>query len=298
MPRQNATQPGRRKRESCSVSDTRTNDNSECGRSPGDSHNDDRHPAHPGPAALLIHGLGGTDYDLGALGKMLAAGHVVVRSPLLPGHGTQPQDLLACRWQDWVDAMCAEYRALKAEHGEVHLAGVCLGALVALEVARREQHQGRLAVYAPPLFLDGWSIPRKAWLRHLVYWLPALARRMRVPECEPYGIKNARIRRAIQQRFERSENFHYAYIPLACVREVDRLRRHLAARLDEIACRTLVVHAREDEITSMRSARFLRRHLAGAVEVMPLTNSYHMVMVDSERAAVLQRSQRFFGLAG
>ena len=47
----------------------------------------------------------------------------------------------------------------------------------------------------------------------------------------------------------------------------------------------------------MRSARYLRRHLAGTVEMLPLTNSYHMVMVDSERAAVLQRSQRFFGVA-
>ena len=250
----------------------------------------------PQAAALLIHGLGGTEYDLGALGKMLEAGHVSARSPLLPGHGTSPRDLLRCQWQDWVEAMRAEYRALKATHGEVHLAGVCLGALVALEVARLEQHQGKLAVYAPPLFLDGWSIPKKAWLRHVVYWLPALAQRMKVPECEPYGIKNPRIRRAIQQRFERDEKFHYAYIPLACVREVDRLRRHLVARLGEIRCRTLIVHAREDEITSMRSARYLRRHLAGAVEMMPLTNSYHMVMVDSERTAVLQRSQRFFGV--
>ena len=254
------------------------------------------HTTTPQSAALLIHGLGGTEYDLGSLGKMLESAHVSVHSPLLPGHGTQPTDLLGCHWQDWVNAMRAEYRALKASHGEVHLAGVCLGALVALEVARLENHQGKLAVYAPPLFLDGWSIPRKAWLRHLVYHVPALARRMRVPETEPFGIKNPRIRRAIQQRFERAEGFHYAYIPLACVREVDRLRRHVVARLGEIHCNTLVVHAQEDEITSMRSARYLRRHLAGDVEVMPLTNSYHMVMVDSERGEVLQRSRRFFGL--
>jgi surfactin synthase thioesterase subunit len=47
----------------------------------------------------------------------------------------------------------------------VHLAGVCLGALVALEVARLENHQDKLALYAPPLFLDGWSLPRLTWLR-------------------------------------------------------------------------------------------------------------------------------------
>ena len=248
-------------------------------------------------AALLIHGLGGTAYDLGSLGKVLEDSEVVTHTPLLPGHGTQPQDLLKVHWQDWVAAMRAEYRRLRQEFDEVHVAGVCLGGLVALEVARLEQHTGKLALYAPPLYIDGWSVPKNAFLRHAVYWLPGFAKRMKVPECEPFGIKNERIRRAIQKRFERQESFHYAYIPLACIREVDRLRRHLSAKLGEISCQTLVVHAREDELTSMRSARHLRRHLGGKVEVMPLTNSYHMVMVDSERAEVLARSLRFFGVA-
>ncbi|VEB40650.1 Uncharacterised protein [Chromobacterium violaceum] len=30
---------------------------------------------------------------------------------------------------------------------------------MALEVARREKHQDKLALYAPPVFLDGWSLP-------------------------------------------------------------------------------------------------------------------------------------------
>lgn len=247
-------------------------------------------------AALLIHGLGGTAYDLGSLGKVLEERAVYISTPLLPGHGTQPQDLLQVHWQDWVMSMRAEYRRLQQEFDEVLIAGVCLGGLVALEVARQENHQGKLALYAPPLYIDGWSVPKNAFLRHLVYWLPGFAKRMKVPECEPYGIKNERIRRAIQKRFERQESFHYSYIPLACVREVDRLRRHLSAKLSEIRCQTLVVHAREDELTSLRSARHLRRNLGGKVEVMPLTNSYHMVMVDSERGDVLARSLRFFGL--
>jgi hypothetical protein len=95
--------------------------------------------------------------------------------------------------------MRAEYRALKQRHGVVHLAGVCLGALVALEVARLENHQDKLALYAPPLFLDGWSLPRLTWLRPLGI-LPGMARRMRIPEAEPFGIKNPRIRKLIQQR--------------------------------------------------------------------------------------------------
>jgi carboxylesterase len=45
------------------------------------------------PAALLIHGLGGTVYDLGSLGRTLEDVGIVTHAPL-PGHGTVPADLL------------------------------------------------------------------------------------------------------------------------------------------------------------------------------------------------------------
>ncbi len=248
----------------------------------------------PRPAALLIHGLGGTVYDLGSLGRTLEEAGIDTHAPLLPGHGTVPDDLLETGWQDWIDSMRAQYRALKQRHGVVHLAGVCLGALVALEVARLENHQDKLALYAPPLFLDGWSLPRLTWLRKLGYILPGMARRMRVPEAEPFGIKNQRIRKLIQQRFERGERFHYPYVPLACIREVDKLRKQLMPRLQEITCPTLIVHADEDDITSPRSAHHLQKHLGGPVDFMPLSDSYHMILVDNERMAVLARSVDFF----
>jgi carboxylesterase len=72
--------------------------------------------------------------------------------PAAARHGTEPADLLDIRWTDWIDSMRAEYRALKQRHGVVHLAGVCLGALVALEVARLENHQDKLALYARRCF--------------------------------------------------------------------------------------------------------------------------------------------------
>lgn len=244
-------------------------------------------------AVLLVHGLGGTAYDLGALGRTLEEAGYVTHTPLLPGHGSNPEDLKATRWQDWVGAIEQEYHRLSQQYTRVHLAGICLGALVALEVARRVKLDGQLMLYAPPMFLDGWGLPRLTWARHIVYRLPRLLARMRVPEQEPFGIKNARIRRAIQQRFASGDRFHYPYIPLATVREVDRLRAQLKPRLAEIRCRTLIVHAHEDEITSLRSARYLQKRLGGRCELMELSNSYHMVMVDNERGAVLQRSRAF-----
>src|SRR4051794_13927111 len=43
---------------------------------------------------LLIHGLGGTQYDMGSMHKRLKNGGLVTHSLTLPGHGTKAEDLV------------------------------------------------------------------------------------------------------------------------------------------------------------------------------------------------------------
>ena len=47
--------------------------------------------------ALLIHGLGGTEFDMGALHKVLARAGVEPHGVTLPGHAGCPEDLLDVR---------------------------------------------------------------------------------------------------------------------------------------------------------------------------------------------------------
>lgn len=51
----------------------------------------------PDPGVFLIHGLGGTQYDLGSMHKRLKRAGFVTHSLTLPGHGTQPEDLCGVR---------------------------------------------------------------------------------------------------------------------------------------------------------------------------------------------------------
>ena len=86
---------------------------------------------------------------------------------------------------------------------------------------------------------------------------------MKIEEEDPYGIKNEQLRAIVKAKFERGENFHYRWVPLECLRQVDRLRAILMKAAKQIRCPTLVVHAREDELTSLRSANFLVEQIGG-----------------------------------
>ncbi|MBU4611523.1 acyl-CoA-binding protein [Achromobacter sp. GG226] len=244
--------------------------------------------------ALLIHGLGGTQYDLGSMHKILKRAGIETHSLTLPGHGGQPEDLVSIKAEDWIAAVTAKYREVVDQHETLHVMGMCMGSLLAIELCRREKHtKGHLVTLAPPIYIDGWSTPWYTMLRHLLYYVPGVPARMKVEEEDPFGIKNELVRAIVKAKFERGEAFHYRWVPLACVRQVDRLRRWVMRGANEIACPALIVHAREDELTSLRSAQFLKQRFQRA-ELEVLENSYHMICVDNDREAVAQRVLTFF----
>ncbi|QGZ62572.1 acyl-CoA-binding protein [Paraburkholderia acidisoli] len=247
--------------------------------------------------ALLIHGLGGTQFDLGSMHRQLKRCGIETHSLTLPGHGTTPEALVSVRAEAWIDAVTTKYRELVEQYEVFHVMGMCMGALLAAALCARERHdKGSLVTLAPPIYIDGWSTPWWRGVRHLAYRLPILPAKMKIEEGEPFGIKNALVRNIVKAKFERGDNFHYRWVPLACIREVDRLRRRVKRDLPLISCPTLVVHAREDELTSLKSAQFIASKARDA-RIVVLENSYHMICVDNDREQVVSSVLDFFGIA-
>ena len=248
---------------------------------------------------FLIHGLGGTQYDLGSMHKRLKNAGFVTHSLTLPGHGTNPQDLDGIKAEDWIDAVVTKYREVRDQHPKLHVMGMCMGALLAAVLSQREKHaKGNLVMLAPPVFIDGWATPWYRSLRPLLYLVPGVGRTMKIEEEDPFGIKNEQLRAIVKAKFERGENFHYRWVPLECIHQVDRLRAILMKSAKEIRCPTLVIHAREDELTSLRSANFMVEKIGGGrARMVVLEDSYHMVCVDNDREIVAKNVLEFFGAA-
>ncbi|WP_432721442.1 alpha/beta fold hydrolase [Jeongeupia wiesaeckerbachi] len=254
-------------------------------------------PSDGSTAILLVHGLGGTEHDLGSLRKTLERAGLTTHVLTLPGHGGRPEDLYDVQAEDWIATVVAHYRSLAVRYDTLHLMGMCLGALLAIETAKRvNMRNGRLIALAPPVFIDGWAMPWYRDVRHLVYRVPGLMRLLRVPEAEPYGIKNELMRALVKAKLSDGNAFHYPWVPLACIREVDRLRRWVRLELNRVRAPTLIVHAREDELTSPRSAALLTRRIPRSRAVI-VENSYHMICVDNDRKQVATEVLNHLGLS-
>jgi esterase/lipase len=117
-------------------------------------------------AALLLHDLGGTPYEMRDLGRALADRCYLVRAILLPGHGTVPGDLLDADYRQWIEATRSGVASFAGEAEQLVLVGFGLGAALAVHEALSTPAQadpalGGLVLLAPALGPD----PPLAWLR-------------------------------------------------------------------------------------------------------------------------------------
>jgi esterase/lipase len=107
-------------------------------------------------AALLIHGLGGSPYEMRDLGERFAAACYLVRAILLPGHGTVPGDLLGVGHAAWSEAARRGVASFKGKAEKLYLVGFDAGATLAIDYALAEPPApgpalGGLVLLAPAL---------------------------------------------------------------------------------------------------------------------------------------------------
>lgn len=87
---------------------------------------------------LLVHGLTDTPYlmrDLGDVLHRMPGRCILVRSVLLPGHGSTPGDLVRATADHWKAATRYGVRSFAGSVGHLHIAGFSTGAALALHEA-------------------------------------------------------------------------------------------------------------------------------------------------------------------
>ncbi len=106
---------------------------------------------------LLTHGLTDSPYFMRALGEFFCRQGFYVMAPLLPGHGTQPGDLLAVRYQRWIDMLSYATRQLAGMADRVCLGGFSAGGLLSVRQSLQEEDIKALFLFAPALKISAMA---------------------------------------------------------------------------------------------------------------------------------------------
>lgn len=246
---------------------------------------------------LLIHGLTGSPTEMATVGKRLNTYGFTVFCPVLAGHCGTNEDLLATTWLDWAHSVEKAFLLLSEHTDTIFVGGLSAGAVLSLHTATRHpDHVRGLALYSTTLKWDGWSIPKLSFLLPLILRLPYFGKRYHFSEAFPYGIKNEQLRRRVVAKMHSGDTVAagHSNTPGASVRELWRMRDVVKRRINTVKAPTLLVHADNDDIASVRNALYVQKRLAGPTELLRLFDSYHMVTVDQERHKVADATARFF----
>lgn len=247
---------------------------------------------------LLIHGLTGAPVEMRFVAKALNRLGFTVCAPQLAGHCKDIATLEATKYEDWLDSLREPLGRLRGEVRKVYTAGICVGGALGLMLAHQEPGKiEKSVIYSPTLHYDGWN--QRLWERigaHLIdplKWVKAW-HHLSFQERSPYGIKDERMRRFLLEGAELKGIL--PVFPVIALYENFRLNRALKAALPDMRVPTLLLHAREDDVSHPRNAEKIKKLHGGACELCYLDDSYHMIHVDRERERVAELTAKFFGL--
>ncbi len=232
-------------------------------------------------AALLLHGLTGSPYELRHLAERLHRAGLRCLAPVMPGHGGDPRALLGLGWRDWVEGARRELRRLDGAR-QVAIVGCSMGALVACALAADEPRRVRaLVLLAPALRL---AAPGRL---AALLGRSALVRR-RWPVVAKAGGSDVR------DPDQRRANPGMPAVPLAAVSELVALAAHVERVLPAVRAPALVVAGGHDHTVRLSGARRIAARIgSGPARLIVLERSFHLVGIDVERDRCAEEAAAF-----
>src|SRR5581483_8459555 len=137
-----------------------------------------------------------------------------------------------------------------------------------------------------------------ARLAFVLPWIDRLGigRRRVFMETYPYGLKSEMLRKLVFEKMHSGDSSAAGLPgnPWPAVAQFYRLSRSVRRDLGRVNCPCLAIHARDDDVASVRNVQLLERAVPAPVEALFLDESYHMVTLDQERREVIARTRAFF----
>ena len=231
--------------------------------------------AFDGPnGVLVLHGYTGSPHSVRPLGEAFADAGFSVELPLLPGHGTSVEDLLACRFHDWAEAAEAALESLAARSDRVVVAGLSMGGTLALTLMLGHPEICGGVVVNPLV-----EPPADSFLEMLQGLLDSGTDR--VPAIGSDIAKPGVMEQA------------YDATPIEPLLSLFEATKELSARLGELTAPVLLLSSRQDHVVPTSSGDLLAERAGGPVERVFLERSYHVATLDFDQGEVEERAIAF-----
>lgn len=199
-----------------------------------------RLPGKTDQAILMIHGLTATPLSVLPIANYFNQVGINVSIPLLPGHGTNPADLLDVGWQDWLQVVENEFQELKKQYSKVHVVGISMGGNIGLCLSAKYQNDTeKIVSIGTPIFLQNQLYIKSALP---IYSLFKDYHKKRIGPGELSYFKHTGT---------------YTVWPYQSIRELLKIIEQTKSILPLIKSKILVLYSKQDPLVRADSAEFI-----------------------------------------
>ncbi len=241
-------------------------------------------------ACLLLHGLTGSPAEVRPVGEALASAGFRAVGPLLPGHGTSPEDLAITTRSELLHAAESALLSLAGAR-RVFLCGLSVGGLLAIHLAARSWvREGLPDFTAIALLAPAIEFAGATWLfANVLGRLPAL----------PIIVSKGQRDLSATGQGEGTDGSYHA-IPLRWAGELRALSQDARMLAPRVRAPALLLQGALDRTVAAAGSRRLARMLGSArVDIRVLPLSGHVLPLDVESREVCGSIVSFFqGVSG
>jgi carboxylesterase len=228
--------------------------------------------AHVG--VLLVHGFTGSPASMRPWGEFLNSHGYTVRVPLLPGHGTKPEDLNKVKWEEWPAKVTYELSELQKTCDTIFLIGLSMGGSTVLNVsiANNDAITG-LVLVNPMIHVRGIPVELAFFLSRLQKMRTSVGDDIKRPGVTEWG---------------------YDALPTRGVYQLLKMLRVTRKNLGQITLPVQLFHSVDDHTLPVSNTEIILKGLGSlSKNRIELVNSYHVATMDYDQELIFQNSLQF-----
>lgn len=220
---------------------------------------------------LLIHGFTATTIETRKVGDFLNGKGLSIGAPLLPGHGTSPEDLNRKHWGDWLNAAEEMYMQLTRACRVIFVAGESMGGLLAILMAATHPEMSGMILYAPAMHIPSMQL---AWL------------------LAPF---KAYVEKSYVKKDQVDIGWQgYNVVPLRAAVELLRLQKVAKNALSSIRQPVLIFQGKNDQTIDPMSSQTVYDEIGSSEKQLTwLEHSGHCILLDSEWESAAEGTWQF-----
>jgi len=223
---------------------------------------------------LLVHGFTGSPASMRPWGEFLHSKGYTVRVPLLPGHGTQPEDLNKVKWQEWPAKVDFELSELRKTCDVVFLVGLSMGGGTVLNVAASIDNEiAGLILVNPMIHVKGVPVELAFFLSRFQKMRTSVGDDIKRPGITEWG---------------------YDALPTRGVYQLLKMLRITRGNLGKITVPVQLFHSVDDHTLPVTNTEIILSEIGSTNKSrIELVNSYHVATMDYDQELIFQNSLTF-----